>query len=568
MNPPRPSCHPLRSLALQACLLLPALGALGLPASGQGQEEPGQRLSQIDFEVKGDYDAILGPGFEVLGQKVTPADLKRAIVVGAPGRSLLESAKLQVFIDEELARMKEEGADLSKYEVTQDDVQKAIDEADQMVKSEFEGREDIQTSRDLFPMPEEVWLDQIKQTQLFDRVFLPEDPREYPATTVAALNQSSPDFVQRLIDGHLARLAEEEKAKAEGLPPKPVDPGGQAMFKQLMRQIVIGALGKSAEVKTFVDGIPPETAMIVNGHAIPTEKIWRAIRWRVRPDDVEEAKAWFERTITARKALEAQDAYISDEEYAQAYDEHTRPYIDSPFNMEAVAVGFKKFPSPEHYKAHFRLQESYRRLIKDEITSENLEAHVAGRAGNLLGLAKVDVDVILISAFDFKLNAFRENGWEEAAQRAVQCVQELAAGAPWDATLEKYSEWYEPPIAKSTASNAAAFSKNKGRFGLKNRNELLQQLGESDWTQFLNGNTVTDYIFFELEVGLPSQPLRGPHGYYIAKVKRRTGPSSRINVEPTGQRPLVEQDYVNTRFNTFCQEQLDHMHQAAAEDGK
>ena len=37
---------------------------------------------------------------------------------------------------------------------------------------------------------------------------------------------------------------------------------------------------------------------------------------------------------------------------------------------------------------------------------------------------------------------------------------------------------------------------------------LLQKLGESDWTQFLTGTTVTDYVFFDLEVGLPSQPLR------------------------------------------------------------
>jgi hypothetical protein len=123
--------------------------------------------------------------------------------------------------------------------------------------------------------------------------------------------------------------------------------------------------------------------------------------------------------------------------------------------------------------------------------------------------------------------------------------------------VDKYSEWYEPPVAKSTAASAASFSKNKGRFGLKNRNELLQQLGESDWSLFLNGYTVTDYIFFELEPGIPSQPLRGPNGYYIARVARRTPPTSHINIEPTGQRPLVEQDYLATRFNAFCQEQLD-----------
>jgi hypothetical protein len=550
MNLPRAlrpsSCRPLTSGLVLLGLSAAALGAPAL----QGKEE---RLSQRSFEVKGDYDAILGPGFEVMGEKVTPADLKRAIVVGTTGRNLLESAKLQVFIDEEIARQKEEGVDVSKYVVSKEDIDKAIEDADKMVKEEFQGHPEIQESRDLFAMPESVWFDQIEQTQLFDRVFLPTDPREYPATTVAALNQSAPDFVQRLIDGHMLKL---KTAEETGEPVKE-DPNGQAMFRQLMRQIVIGALNKSAEIKTFIDGIPPENALEVNGHPIKTEDIWRAIRWKVRQEDVDEATSWFERTITARKALEAAGKYMTDEEFENAYREYTAPYEASPFNMEAVAVSFKKFPSAEHYKAHFRLEESYKHLIENELTSENLQAHVNGRAGNLLGLAKVDVEVILISAYDFQVSAFKENGWEEAGQRAVACVKELAAGAPWEEMVDKYSEWYEPPVAKSTAASAASFSKNKGRFGLKNRNELLQQLGESDWSLFLNGYTVTDYIFFELEPGIPSQPLRGPNGYYIARVTRRTPPSSHINIEPTGQRPLVEQDYLATRFNAFCQEQLD-----------
>jgi hypothetical protein len=543
MIPPR-AHRPLRPLL--AALVFLAAGAL----PGFAQEAP---ASQPDFTVEGDYDAILGPGFEILGERVTPADLKRAIVVGTTGRSVLESAKLQVFIDEEIERQKAEGVDVSKHTVSDADVQKAIDEADAMVKQEFDPAQNIKSSRDLFPMPEQLWNDQIRQTQLFDKVFLPTDPREYPATTVAALNQSNPDFVARMIEGHEQRL----KIAEETGTPVVEDPNGQAMFRQLMRQLVIGALTKSAEIKTFTDGLPPESAMEVNGRAIKTEDVWRAVRWKVRPEDVEEAKSWFERTIVARKALEAKGAYMNDEQYAAAYHEHADPYKDSPFSMEAVAVSFKKFPSPEHYKAHFRLQDSYRRMIQSEINDENLAAHVAGRAGNLLGLARVDVDVILLSAYDFKMNAFREGGWDEAAKRAVACVQELSGGAPWDATLEKYSEWYEPPIPKSNAASAQQFSKNKGRFGLKNRNELLQQLGESDWSLFLNGNTVTDYIFFELEIGVPSQPLRGPHGWYIARVKSRVPAPTRISIEPSGQRPLVEQDYVTTRFNAFCQEELE-----------
>jgi hypothetical protein len=529
--------------ALLAALALPVLAA---PRVHPGLQEDG-RLSEVDFPVPEDMDAILGEGFVVDGVTITPADLKRGIVVGAAGRQILESAKLQIFIDEELERQKAEGVDLAKYEVTQADVQEAIAEADELVKKEFPGDPVIQTSRDLFAMPEGMWFDQIKQTQQFDAIFLPEDPREYPATTVAALNQSQPEFHQKLVQGHEEReaLAKEKGEEVQ------IDKSGQAMFRQLMRQIVIAALNGSAEIKTFNDGLPPEVALEVNGHPIKTEDIWRQVRWKVGEGDVAEARAWFERTTAVRNALKEADAYMTDEEYEQAYHDHTAPYASSPFNMEAVATSFKKFPSAEHYRAHFRLLESYRRMIADEITDENLQAHVNGRAGSLLGLAKVNVDVILVPAYDFRLGLFPEGGWEKAGERAVECIQALANGMPWDEAIETYSGWYEPPLGKSQANNAATLSKNKGRFGLKNRNELMQQLGESDWSTFLYGGSVTDYIFFDLEVGKPSQPLRGQHGYYVAKVKQRTAPVTPINLKPDGHRNLVEQDYVNTRFDAY-----------------
>ena len=61
-------------------------------------------------------------------------------------------------------------------------------------------------------------------------------------------------------------------------------------------------------------------------------------------------------------------------------------------------------------------------------------------------------------------------------------------------------------------------------------------------------------------MGQPSQPLRGPYGYYIAKVKRRTPASAPVSIDPTGQRALVEDSYVSARFNAFCQEQVDRLH--------
>lgn len=526
-------------------------------SSASADQVKSERLSEMDYEVSGDIDAILGEPLVVMGRTISVEEIKRGIVLGSAGRSLLESARLQVFIDEELDRQADAGQDLDKYEVTTGDIDAAIEEADGMVREEFAGNDEIQNSRDLFPMPEDLWIDQIKQTQLFDRVFLPEDPREYPPVTVAALTQQSEDFVERLIEGHLQKLKAAEESGEEA----PNDKQGQAVFRQLMRQLIIGALGKSSETKTFKDGLPPEVALEVNGRQVMTQDIWKAIRWKVRPEDVADARQWFTRTTVAQADLEKAGHYMSEEEFDQAYFEHSDPYKDSPFSIEAVALSFKKFPSAEHYKVHYRLQESYKRMIADGINDETLTAHVAARAGDLLGLAKAEVDVILIPAFDFKLNAFKPDGWTEASEIAIACIRDLSDGMPWEAAIEKYSQWYEPPIPKSTADRSAQFSKNKGRFGFKNRNELLQQLGESDWSLFLYGSSVTDHVFFDAEVGVPTQPLRGPHGYYIAKVKQRTPPVSRINIAAGdgGHRLLVEQDFLTVRFNAYCQDLVDQL---------
>lgn len=575
--------HSRSLLGLGICALLAA--SCGGGADADGFESAPEEAAEFDI------DAILGDDLVVRGQTIPRAEIKRCVVVGSTGRSLLESAKLQVFIEEEVQRQIDEGADPKSFEISDDAVAEAIETADKMVEEEYAGNDDVNKATDLFYMPPDLYQDQVRQTQLFDRIFLPDDPNEYPTTTVAALNAQAEDFVQRLVEGHAERLrlkqekADEVETKrregneliaAAGDEPDKIVVGrklldeadaaekelatmennqGQLLFRQLMRQLVITALNRSADVKTPADGLPPEVAMEVNGRSIKTDDIWRSIRYKVSEDDVHDAKLWFAKTLVVRQSLEDSGNYMTDEEFAQSYFEHTEPYKDSPFSIPAVAVSFKKFPSEEAYKEHYRLTESYKQMIGAEITDESLAAHNEARTKNLLGLAKVDVEMILISAYDFKKAAFKPDGWEPAKERALAVMQRLGDGDPWNQVLEENSEFYEPPLGKSSQTMAAQFAKNKGRFGLLNRNELMQKIGESDFSLFLHGTSLTDTIFFDLEIGVPSQPLQGPHGYYICLVKGRTGPATAISLEGT-HRSLVEQDYMSTRMNEFARQSL------------
>ena len=495
-------------------------------------------------------EAMLGGPLTVGDTTIPVSEIKRAMVLGTHGRQLLEAAKLGIFIEEEIEKQIASGHRTPEYfQISEDEIEQAMDRADQAVKEEYEGIEGApQTASDVYHMPADLWEDQFRRSELFSKVFLPDDPREYAETTIAALNSQTEGLVDKLIEGHETRLA-------EGIEVDPNDQG-HMLFKTLMSQLIIAQLGRAADVQTVEDGLPVDVAMIVNGKKILVEDVWEQMKYKVTPTDVAETRTWLAKTTACRQQLQDAGYYLTDEEFEKLYFEHTDPYKDSPFNIPAMAMTLKKFPSEQAYMTHFRLQESLKDMIADELNEETLAAHNEARAKNLLGLARVDVDVILISAYDFPKQKFKENGWEEAAQRAKQAMQKLADGVAWSDVLEEHSEWYEPPVGKSNQHMKDQYTKNKGRFGLMNRNELMQKLGESEWSQFLSGDSITDTIFFDLEPGIPSQPLKGPHGYYIALVRSRTAPTQKISLDNEGHRNLIEQDYMTVRMNTFAEESL------------
>jgi len=71
---------------------------------------------------------------------------------------------------------------------------------------------------------------------------------------------------------------------------------------------------------------------------------------------------------------------------------------------------------------------------------------------------------------------------------------------------------------------------------------------------FLSGNSITDKIFFEMEIGQIENPIRGPYGYYIPKLIHRTAPTTNLSANDSKCRPFLIQDYVSMRLRQFAQE--------------
>jgi hypothetical protein len=86
------------------------------------------------------------------------------------------------------------------------------------------------------------------------------------------------------------------------------------------------------------------------------------------------------------------------------------------------------------------------------------------------------------------------------------------------------------------------------------RNQLMQNLEESEYWQFLNGKTVTDFIFFEQEPGSVANPMRGPHGWYIPRLRTRSAAPENVNLTEENLIIMAEQDYTLQRLSEYVQE--------------
>jgi hypothetical protein len=478
--------------------------------------------------------------------RVTEAELRRALVYTL-GTAQLEARKVDVFIDEEIRARIAQGSAKDAFAVTDDEVSAAVQETIDQIKAQYPTlpAEAVLGYNNVDPADLERMT---AQSKLFEKVFLPDDPSDWPATTSEAIRASAgEEFLQKLIDGYEERKAAQE---AQGDAAK----AGQAMFQMLMRQMVMQALNSSAEVLTASDGLPPNVAMRVNGVDIETDEVYRTIAARITAEDRARAERWARKTALLEAVLAARGHLLDDEAFAEAYAEHAEPYAGSPISLEVIARNFMGFPSMEAYRSYYRLRESFRRSVADEINEDTLRAHLP-RANRLLGVGTIDVEVILCSAFDFPNKSWPEGGWEAAAAEAREVAQELAdsGGAAWDSLLDDYSDFWDPPAPTTpTQQQQQPKKKNKGRFGTLNRNELLQYLQESDYSLFVDGYSVADAIFFDVEPGRFGGPWRGPFGYYFAKVSRRVPPTRVQSLSNENYRKMVEDDWLSVRFNAFA----------------
>ena len=484
----------------------------------------------------------------VIGGEVIPVEtVRHAVCLGPAGATEVELAKLKVYIAEEIKRRKAAGAKDEELSVSEEELAAIRKETEEELQREYPGGE--MTFEDVMAGLEDGGRSRLELNRLFEKLFLPDNPAYLPPISIDAIVKSGggESVIDELKADYTRRMESDPPAKKDAT---------MRLFDQILIQTVIEHQQSMAEIVDDPAKLPPGVLMTVNGVQITTDDIWNRIESSVDSSDVRSAKQWLTNMKLLREALQEAGAWLSDEEAEAAYQAHSGPFQGTMFTIEKIALAIKRFPSVRSYMDYRRVYESYTRMVKDRLTPEVLQQQGEFRTSKVIGQVAVDVDLILLSAFDFKAQRWKENGWQDAKNRAIEVARLISEKKrSWDEIMNEYSEFYDPPLSVSQKSQPNPPKLyDKGRFRNAQRNNFLSEIEENEYMLFLNGGSITDFIFFQQSVGQVAGPLKGPRGYYISLLRRRSEPMQRKNISDADYMKLVEEDYLMWHLNLFAQE--------------
>ena len=592
-----------------------------------------------------------GAPVTVNGVLIDDAAIKRHIIYG-PCRPALEWRRIDALLNFEIARRAAAGEATDHLTPSEEEFEEIYSTKIQDFTERFPTldlpAEVRRAYRNMDWYRRELLMDLV-----FDNTYISDDPDLWPAITFEALREEAGEILikdfrdsyERRTNFYAELLAAWEEAKEtypervkafeteladwgrrraagepiEEQPSRPEEAGAEpdfpqedAMYRSILRQMVRDMLFKTAETKTAIDGLPTEIVMTLDinsdgtvEHTWHTDALWEAVKDTVSEKEVKDAKHFLAKLEASRQRMAGEEILLSEEQARETFtaNEGGAGFQSAQFNIGMVAVGNHQFPSVEAYGEYFRILESHRLRITPLIEVENLNEGLPDplrehlvRANKIMGLGKVDCEVLLVSAFDFSGNKWIEEGWETSEEQAAWIKEEIeknnqnyaeyrrlrmeaaATGeeldpnqAPqamdphdfWSLLIDEYCGYWDPPQPSKGRPGSAVGYKQKGRFGERYRNDLQGMIGESPYQQFVRGSSITDYVFFEQQIGTVAGPFRGPHGYYLTKVMRRMPPTRPLNIADVRHVGLLRDDFVPFSLIGYCEEAF----QAAEIDG-
>jgi hypothetical protein len=517
---------------MNAAILLSAAVALSVPTVVC--QDPAAQVAELTRTVDRLQDHLVAERAKLLhpvkvnGRRLDPKVVMREAVYLTGGK-LVEAKVAGFFILEEV-RKHVESRDwrTEGFQVTDDDVMRDLEPqmADFGVK--HPGVDFWEVVRTQYGLTKETFIQQRRQAMIFDRVFFPGAPKNWPQITKEAIIANTqggqgPQFLEQL---EKATEGTDDKGNPKKLP---------EFWVNMMRQFVTKGLRNWSDIKYASDDLPPDIVLSVNGIEWRTDEAFDFVRKGIYVQDLERAMQEVVAREALRQELEKAGVYVGNDEFRRRYEEYRTPYDSTPFTVEVIATKFKGYPCLEAFRARWRLITSYTDLIKNELDDEHLQAH-ADKFAAFFADGNVSIDLIPFQARSPVTGAWTPDGMEQAKKRCAEVFAKL--------------ESKELTFDQALADKAEFFSQDekKGHLGMLPLNQVKQQFRESEFTQLLDGYSVANYLFFDAEVGKTVGPIQGSDCWYICRVNARTPARRKIDVKNERERELVREDYVNYRF--------------------
>ncbi|MFN0241871.1 MAG: hypothetical protein ACKVWV_03180 [Planctomycetota bacterium] len=577
--------------------------------------------------------SIFGAPLFVNGRRITDDEIKLYLIHG-PYKLAFELNRIGLVIQEELRRQAAEAAEMElrkreseKPFATPEERQKALatetakqlelcNERYRVTDDEFNEEfartlEEFKKKYPILNLQNEIvrayrdiewYKKELRQSLLFDKVFLPNNPEEWPIVTIEAVLADSGEPM--LEDAKLGYKLRKEWADNHNETKVPKEEG---IYLQVLRQIVRDAMFNLIDFRSNTDGLPDDQILWAdtNGDGTPelqlkTEDLWKEVAPITQSHEIEEAKRWLIAYYSTHDRLKKEGALISAEELRAGVREYEKQFEGTHINLALNVTEMRYFPSVETFKDFYHLHLSFKKAKEPELAatagggaaSSSEVAPVLrkqlDRTNRMLGLGQVDAEFMLVSAFDYPKGQWKPDGWSWAEKRAKELkaqvddyqkklADERAKEADartkgeeyksseelldfyrwWTQLMDDNSEYWDPPPPEGQGAKQSMISyKMKGRFGEKYRNDLLTFLEETEFSEWVRGGSLTDKVFFDQEVGTVAGPFKGPRGYYLTYVKRRKPATQPLILSNPRHQQLLKDDYLRCAFIDYARESI------------
>ena len=464
---------------------------------------------------------------EIPGRVLDPLLVKREVVF-LVGRPLIELKIQELIMEEWMERMiQDEGKKPEDFAVSDEAIESEVRENLSGFALNYPELDFWQVVRAQTGISKEQYLQQRRASLMFEKVFTPGAPSNWPAITEEAIKSSS---------GQTGAGANFWDSLVKEVPPDAADrTAGNNFQDQMLMQMLIRQLKEWSDIKYPSDGLPSSVALRVGGRDWLTEDAFNSVKSGMFLQDLETAIGEILIQEVLKQELIAEGSYLTDEEFGASYAEFHARYEGSLFSPEFVALQLMGFPSLEVFRGRHRLLKSFEGLIDRDYNDEILQAH-ADKYARFFGDGRVDVDLITFQGKDYRSGVWLPNGMETARERATECYESILKGErTFQQALDTMGEYFPADAVR-------------GRITDKTMNELRRTLFESEYTDLQAGFSLGRFIFYDAEVGKVIGPIKGTSAWYVLRVSAKSPSKSATTVTDVSIRELIAQDYLNHRF--------------------